>query len=93
MATKKTTPASAEKVSRKNNHKTEHSRSACYRLPLGMYEAVASHAEANGISTAKQALRWLIAGAKKEGLEISDATREFVRLRARFKGLSKSTRA
>jgi hypothetical protein len=80
MATKKAPATPTEKVSRKNNHKTDHSRSACYRLPLGMYDAVASHAEANGISSAKQALRWLIAGAKKDGLEISDATREFAGL-------------
>ncbi len=66
--------------SRKNNHVTDHSRSACYRLPIGMYDAVASHAEANGISTAKQALRWLIVGAKKEGIEITDATRAFAGL-------------
>ncbi len=66
--------------SRKNNHVTDHSRSACYRLPIGMYDAVASHAEANGISTAKQALRWLIVGAKKEGLEITTETIAFAGL-------------
>lgn len=78
MATKKINPK--EKVSRKNNHVTDHSRSACYRLPLGMYEAIQSHAEANEISTAKQALRWLIVGAKKEGLEISAETLAFAGL-------------
>ncbi len=70
----------AKKTSRKNNHFTKKTRSACYRLTQGMYEAVASRAKAKGISTAKQAMRWLIAGAKKDGLGISDETLAFAGL-------------
>ncbi len=81
MATKKTGKKKASaKADRKNNHVTGHSRTACYRLSLGMYEAVQSHAEANGVSTGKQALRWLIAGARKDGYEITAETLAFAGL-------------
>jgi len=71
---------SVRKKDRKDNHITGHSRTACYRLSLGLYEAVQSEAERQGISTGKQAMRWLIAGASKAGYKITPETKAFAGL-------------
>lgn len=81
MATKKkSTRKAAAKAERKDNHITGHSRTACYRLSLGLYEAVQSEAKLKGTSTGKQAMRWLIDGARKAGYKITPETLSFAGL-------------
>jgi hypothetical protein len=82
MATKKKSKArkAVAKADRKDNHITGHSRTACYRLSLGLYEAVQSEAKRAKTSTGKQAMRWLIDGARKAGYKITPETLAFAGL-------------